>query len=84
MDFNEEHIVPFTEFEKKGWEQAADAYHYHWGSLSSQSAEAMLKATKVRIGSRVLDVASGAGYVAVKAAEIGATSLGLDFSQAQV
>ena len=84
MDFNEEHIVSFTEFEKAGWEQAADAYHYHWGGLSSQSAEAMLAAAKVGVGSRVLDIATGAGYVAAKAANLGAISTGLDFSQAQV
>ena len=84
MDFTDEHIVSFTEFEKAGWEQAADAYHNHWGGLSSQSAEAMLEAANVKTGSRVLDIATGAGYVAAKAAEIGAVSTGLDFSQAQV
>jgi len=84
MVFTDEHIAPFTEFEKAGWEQAAFAYHNHWGALSSQSAGAMLEAAKVKEGSRVLDIATGAGYVASRAAEIGAISTGLDFSQTQV
>ena len=29
----------FVDFEKSGWEAAADPYHAHWGPLSSQSAE---------------------------------------------
>lgn len=84
MEFTENHIEPFTKFEKSGWERAAEAYHGHWGALSSQSATQMLQAAKVKDGSRVLDVATGAGYVASKAAEIGAISIGLDFSRAQV
>lgn len=84
MKFTDEDIEPFTEFEKAGWERSAKAYHDHWGSLSSQSATAMLKACKVKRGARVLDIATGAGYVASKAAEIGAISTGLDFSEAQI
>jgi len=84
MEFTDEDIEPFTEFEKAGWERAANAYHDHWGALSSQSATAMLEAAKVKRGTRVLDVATGAGYVASKAAEIGAIPTGLDFSLAQV
>lgn len=84
MEFTEEDIGPFTEFEKAGWERAANAYHDHWGALSSQSAMAMLGAAKVKRGARILDVATGAGYVASKAAEIGAIATGLDFSLTQV
>lgn len=74
----------FQQFEKSGWEEAADPYHLHWGSLSSQSAEPMLDAAGVASGSKVLDVATGAGYVAAAAMGRGATAVGIDFSQAQV
>lgn len=84
MEFTDDNIEHFTEFEKAGWERAADAYHDHWGALSSQSATALLDAANVNRGSRVLDVATGAGYVASKAAKIGAIPTGLDFSHAQV
>jgi SAM-dependent methyltransferase len=74
----------FKAFERTGWERAADPYHQHWGNLSQQSAEAMLDAATVRRGTRVLDVATGAGYVAAAAAARGAHAVGLDFSGAQV
>lgn len=74
----------FVAFETSGWERAAEAYHDHWGALSSQSATAMLDAAGVGPGSLVLDVATGAGYVAAAAHDRGARALGLDFSAAQV
>lgn len=84
MAFTRDDIEPFTEFEKRGWERAAAAYHDHWGGLSEQCARPMLDAAGVKAGSHVLDVATGAGYVAAAAVELGATSVGLDFSHAQV
>jgi ubiquinone/menaquinone biosynthesis C-methylase UbiE len=74
----------FKAFERNGWEQAADPFHRHWGGLSQQSADAMLDAAGVGPGARVLDVATGAGYVAGAAVERGAHAIGLDFSAAQV
>lgn len=84
MKFSGKDIESFIQFERSGWELAANAYHDHWGGLSAQSATAMLQAARVKNGSHVLDVATGAGYVAAQAAEIGAVSTGLDFSQAQI
>ena len=84
MALSETELKAFSDFEKAGWERAADAYHRHWGALSEQSAEAMLDAAKADKGSYVLDIATGAGYVAAAAAKRGARAVGLDFSQAQV
>jgi ubiquinone/menaquinone biosynthesis C-methylase UbiE len=84
LGLSEAELKAFTDFEKRGWDRAADPYHRHWGSLSQQSAEAMLDAARVGKGSRVLDVATGAGYVAAAAAARGAHAVGLDFSAAQV
>lgn len=84
MTLTEQELQAFQEFEKSGWGQAADPYHQHWGVLSQQSAEPMLDAAKVSSSSMVLDVATGAGYVAAAAAMRGATAVGVDFSEAQV
>jgi ubiquinone/menaquinone biosynthesis C-methylase UbiE len=84
MSLSEAELKAFKDFEKTGWDRAADPYHQHWGGLSQQSAEAMLDAAEVGKGSRVLDIATGAGYVAAAAAMRGARTVGLDFSAAQV
>lgn len=84
MALSESEVAAFKAFEKTGWERAADAYHDHWGGLSSQSADAMLDAAAVKPGVHVLDVATGAGYIVGAAADRGARAIGLDFSTAQV
>jgi ubiquinone/menaquinone biosynthesis C-methylase UbiE len=85
MSLSESDLEAFRNFEKAGWERAADPYHRHWGNLSRHSSEAMLDAARVARGSRLLDVAAGgAGYIAAAATERGADAIGLDFSAAQV
>jgi SAM-dependent methyltransferase len=76
----------FREFEHAGWEDAAVCAHYdeQLSTITKQSVNALLDAAGVRRGTRVLDVASGAGYVAGAAAERGAEAVGADFSLAQV
>ena len=84
MALSEAELQAFSSFEKNGWDRAADPYHHHWGNLSRQSAEPLLDAAQVRKGSTVLDIATGAGYVAAAAAKRGARAIGLDFAEAQV
>jgi ubiquinone/menaquinone biosynthesis C-methylase UbiE len=84
MSLPENDLAAFKAFEKAGWERAADPYHQHWGNLSRQSAEALVDIAGVAPGKRVLDVATGAGYVAAVAARRGAHAIGLDFSSAQI
>ncbi len=84
MTLSESELRAFQEFEQSGWEIAADPYHQHWGFLSSQSAGPMLDAAGVVSQSKVLDVATGAGYVAASAVQRGAAAVGIDFSSAQV
>lgn len=84
MTLSESELRAFQAFERSGWEQAADPYHQHWGLLSSQSAEAMLDAAEITQNSRVLDVATGAGYVAAAANARGAKATGIDFSRSQI
>lgn len=76
----------FGDFELAGWEDEATAAEYdrHLSLVTIQSIEALLDDAGVKRGHKVLDVASGAGYVAAAAAQRGADSLGIDFSTAQV
>jgi ubiquinone/menaquinone biosynthesis C-methylase UbiE len=74
----------FTEFEKRGWEKACDPYHHHFGAVTRQSCDALLDAACVQARSKVLDVATGPGYVAAVAHQRGADVIGLDFSSALV
>ena len=76
----------FREFEQDGWEDSGVVAKYHDGlsGLTNQSVVTLLEAAAIRNGSLVLDVATGAGYVAGAAAERGAVVTGIDFSAPQV
>jgi ubiquinone/menaquinone biosynthesis C-methylase UbiE len=76
----------FREFEQAGWEDSGvvTKYHERLSGVTTQSVDALLDAAGVRSGSRVLDVATGAGYIAGAAAQRGAEVIGIDFSAAQV
>ncbi|MCR9139311.1 MAG: methyltransferase domain-containing protein [Alphaproteobacteria bacterium] len=84
MALTREEEAAFSRFEKTGWERAAQAFHDHWGPLTAQSSGALLDAAGVGSGHKVLDVATGAGYVAAAASDRGAHAIGLDFSSSQV
>lgn len=76
----------FREFEQAGWEDPGivSGYHEHLSGVTTQSIDALLDAAGIGPGSRVLDVATGAGYVAGAAGLRGAQPIGIDFSAAQV
>ena len=76
----------FQEFERAGWEDPdiAAGYDEHISSVTTQSIAALLDAAGISHGSRVLDVAAGAGYVTSASARRGADPIGIDFSLAQV
>ena len=84
MKLTKDQSEAFSAFERAGWDRAARAYHDHWCRLSIQSADAMLHAAKVGPGAAVLDVATGAGYVAAAADALEGDVTGLDFSPAQI
>lgn len=79
-------LQTFHDFERQGWENPdlCANYHRNLAAITSQSVDALLDAAAVRSGSRVLDVATGAGYIAGAAARRGALAEGIDFSSAQV
>jgi ubiquinone/menaquinone biosynthesis C-methylase UbiE len=74
----------FWEFEHSGWQSIHSAYAQAWGSLTSQAGAALLDATDVGLGSAVLDVACGPGYVAAEAQERGAQVIATDFAAEMV
>jgi len=74
----------FHDFERAGWERAAEFYGDAFGGITAQTAEALLHAAAVGSGTRVLDVACGPGVVAGQAGARGADVTGLDFSPAMI
>lgn len=74
----------FTEFEHQGWERVADKYDSTWSSSTRQFIRPLLDLARVAAKMSVLDVGCGPGYVSAAAAELGATSTGLDFSQEMI
>jgi SAM-dependent methyltransferase len=74
----------FKAFEHERWQAAARVYHDAFSSLTSQVAEPLLDAAGVGRGTRSLDIASGPGHVAGRAAARGAVVTGCDFSEPMV
>ncbi len=74
----------FHAFERTGWESIPRAYQDAFGTLTTQAIEPLLDAARVGPGVRVLDVATGPGYVAAAAAQRGAAVVGVDFSAAML
>jgi len=76
--------VNFREFEHAGWEKLPQRYHQAFGCLTTQTIEPLLDAVGAKRGIRLLDVASGPGYVAAAAAARGADVIGVDFARSMV
>jgi SAM-dependent methyltransferase len=74
----------FNAFEAAGWEAKAAGYDDFFGHITGSLVEPLLDAAAVGAGQRVLDVATGPGYAAGRAAERGATVVGIDVSDAML
>src|ERR1700730_12592803 len=74
----------FHDFEHAGWERASEYYGDAFGALTTQTAGALLNAAGAPSGMRLLDVATGPGFIAAAAAALGAHAVGLDFSSAMI
>lgn len=68
----------FNAFEAAGWEERAGGYHDFFAPITTRVIEGLLDAAGVGRGTRVLDVASGPGYVAAACAARGAEVVGVD------
>jgi SAM-dependent methyltransferase len=74
----------FKAFEAEGWSRHAGTYGDLLGGMTARLAEALLDAAGVRHDTRVLDVATGPGYVAERAAARGARPTGIDIAEAML
>jgi SAM-dependent methyltransferase len=71
----------FNEFERRGWaENSTDAYDRVFGPITSRVVDDLLDAAGVGSDTRMLDLATGPGYVAARGAARGARVLGVDRS----
>jgi SAM-dependent methyltransferase len=70
----------FRDFEHAGWETVVAEYDDAFGGLTTQAVKPLLDSAGAGPGVRLLDVATGPGYVAKAAAERGAIVTGIDFS----
>jgi ubiquinone/menaquinone biosynthesis C-methylase UbiE len=74
----------FNAFEAAGWQAQAAGYEDFFGPITTRLVEPLLDAARVGRSARVLDVATGPGYVAAKAAERGASVVGVDVVEAMI
>jgi SAM-dependent methyltransferase len=76
----------FNAFEKAGWsdESVATTYAGGFSLVTPQAAAPLLDAVRAGAGTRLLDVATGPGFLAAAAAERGAVVVGVDYSPAMV
>jgi SAM-dependent methyltransferase len=75
----------FDVYEAAGWAgKGAASYDALAGRVTSRLSDPLLEAVGVTEGTRLLDVATGPGYVAARAVERGASTVGLDFSPSMV
>jgi ubiquinone/menaquinone biosynthesis C-methylase UbiE len=74
----------FREFEHSGWQGIPQRYHQAFGELTTQSIEPLLDTAGVQNGTKVIDIATGPGYVAAAAARRGASVIGVDFSATMI
>lgn len=70
----------FTVFEREGWDRIPRGYDDFIGPVTARAADPLLDAAAVGREARVLDVATGPGYIAGRALERGAEVVGVDIS----
>lgn len=74
----------FKDYEYHGWERSVEQYHASFSKLTTQTTDAILSALAVGSDTKLLDVASGPGYIARRALALGASAIAVDFSDSMV
>jgi ubiquinone/menaquinone biosynthesis C-methylase UbiE len=74
----------FNAFEAGGWEERATGYDRFFRDITGRFVDPLLDAASVGAGSLTLDLATGPGYVAARAAERGASVVGVDVAEAMI
>ena len=65
-------LEAFRNFERNTHDKLAESYYDAFSAVTNRAIEPLLKAAQVGNGTRLLDVATGPGTLAAKAAERGA------------
>jgi SAM-dependent methyltransferase len=84
MTISEQQSQRFKEFERTGWAKQAAHYDSLVGQMTRQVVDALLAAVNGRSDAKLLDVASGPGYVAAEAARRGLDAIGTDIAEDMV
>jgi ubiquinone/menaquinone biosynthesis C-methylase UbiE len=84
MTISEQQSQAFKDFERTGWAKQAEHYDSLVGQMTRQAVDAMLAAVNARSGAKLLDVASGPGYVAAEATRRGVDAVGTDIAEDMV
>lgn len=84
MSYTDEELDAFARWERQAWETCAAPYSASMTALTSGAAGALLDAAGVEAGTRLLDVATGPGVVALAALARGAEVIAVDQSEAMV
>jgi protein-L-isoaspartate O-methyltransferase len=64
----------FNDFETAGWQEVAHGYDTFFGPVTNRVVDELLEDAEVHEGVTVLDVATGPGYGAARAATRGRSS----------
>jgi ubiquinone/menaquinone biosynthesis C-methylase UbiE len=84
MTISEQQSAAFKEFERVGWAKQAEHYDSLVGQMTTQAVGAFLAAVDAGPGIKLLDVASGPGYVAAEASRRGIDAIGVDIADDMV
>jgi ubiquinone/menaquinone biosynthesis C-methylase UbiE len=77
-------VEAFKQFEHDGWEQSVAAYDHLFGSLTAQMITPLIGELKPTKGEKLLDIATGPGYVAAKGRDCGCVVSAIDISEAMI
>jgi SAM-dependent methyltransferase len=77
-------VETFKALERAGWGGKAETYGLLTGRITDRLAELLLDEAGVGMGTHALDVGTGPGYVAGRAAERGAVATGVDIADEMV
>jgi ubiquinone/menaquinone biosynthesis C-methylase UbiE len=81
MTISEQQSEAFKDFERTGWSKQAEHYDSLVGQMTRQAVDGLLSAVNARSGAKLLDVASGPGYVAAEATRRGLEAIGADIAE---
>ena len=84
MNQSQVDLEAFRNFEKTTHDKLAESYHDAFSAVTNRAIEPLLKAAHVTAGTRLLDVATGPGTLAAKAAERGARVIGIDIAPGMI